>query len=52
MTLSRNLSIEEEQVFWTELFAVIVRREERIKVAGQVDRELAVPEWEPPLDSK
>ena len=40
MTMSKNLSIEEEQVFWAELFAVMTRREERIRAAGQVDREL------------
>jgi hypothetical protein len=34
MTMSRNLSVEEEQVFWAELFAVVVRNEERIKVGG------------------
>jgi hypothetical protein len=28
--MSKSLSIEEEQVFWAELFAVMIRREERI----------------------
>ena len=32
--MSRNLSVEEEQIFWAELFAVMVRNEERIKVGG------------------
>ena len=34
MTMSKNLSIQEEQVFWEELFAVMVRHEERTKVGG------------------
>jgi hypothetical protein len=44
MTMGRNLSIEEEEEFWAELFAIIVRYEERIILARRVDRELTVLE--------
>jgi hypothetical protein len=52
MTMGRSLSIEEEQVFLAELFAVMVRHEERINAAKQVDREPTVPAMEPPSDSE
>ena len=50
--MGKKLSIEEERVFWAELFAVMVRHEERIKAAEQVDRELTVTAIGPALDSK
>ena len=40
MTIGKKPSIEEEQEFWVELFAVMVRYEERIKTARRGDREL------------
>jgi hypothetical protein len=42
MTMNRNLSVEEEVEFWAELFAIVVRYEERLNLARRVDRELTV----------
>ena len=38
MTTSRNLSVEEESEFWTQLFVVLVRHEGRQRATGEPTR--------------